>query len=188
MRVHKVGILLSSPLLTAGLHEVLHRTHGISVIDITEGSTPEQYTQRVSKESPSLLIVDPFTVGYCPETIPSMLLVSCQVPEAMREGHAATASIYDSAESIVGKIRGLIDPVTSTDQRGSDLSPREKDVIMRVVKGLSNKEIAAEMNVSVNTVMTHRRNIASKLEIHSPAGLTIFAIATGMVKIEEVAL
>lgn len=59
---------------------------------------------------------------------------------------------------------------------------------MHIVKGLSNKEIAAQMNVSVNTVMTHRRNIASKLEIHSPAGLTIFAIATGMVKIDEVAI
>ena len=42
------------------------------------------------------------------------------------------------------------------------------------------------MNVSVNTVMTHRRNIASKLKIHSPAGLTIFAIATGLVKMEDI--
>ncbi len=43
------------------------------------------------------------------------------------------------------------------------LSQREKDVVTGIVKGLSNKEIATEMNVSVNTVMTHRRNIASKL-------------------------
>lgn len=59
-------------------------------------------------------------------------------------------------------------------------------MILQIVKGLSNKEIAANMNVSVNTVMTHRRNIASKLKIHSPAGLTIFAIATGLVKMEDI--
>ena len=188
MRVHKVGLLLSSPLLTAGLRDVLHRAHGISAIYITEGSTPESYTQRISTESPSLVIVDPFTVAYCPVDVPSMLLTTCQVPDSLRDGHVATASIYDSSESILTKIRGLVDPATPGDQRGSDLSPRERDVIMHIVKGLSNKEIAAQMNVSVNTVMTHRRNIASKLEIHSPAGLTIFAIATGMVKIEEVAL
>lgn len=189
MRVHKVGILLSSPLLTAGLYDVLHRAHGLSAIDFTDGITADLYTQRIASESPSIVIVDPFTVSYCPESTPSILLTTCLVPEAMRQGHVATATIFDSPESIVSKIRTFIEPsVSGGEQRGSDLSPREKDVIMRVVKGLSNKEIAAEMNVSVNTVMTHRRNIASKLEIHSPAGLTIFAIATGMVKIEEVAL
>lgn len=188
MRVHKVGLLLSSPLLSAGLHEVLHHTHGLSAIDITDGTIPESYTQRISTESPSLMIVDQFTVAYCPVDVPSMLLTTCQVPDSLREGHVAFATIFDSPESIVSKIRSFIDPTPSSDQRGSDLSPRERDVIMHIVKGLSNKEIAAAMHVSVNTVMTHRRNIASKLEIHSPAGLTIFAIATGMVKIEEVAL
>ena len=71
------------------------------------------------------------------------------------------------------------------DKRAGDLSPREKDVVRLIVKGLSNKEIATTMDVSVNTVMTHRRNIASKLKIHSSAGLTIFALATGFVKMEE---
>ncbi|MDE5725184.1 MAG: LuxR C-terminal-related transcriptional regulator, partial [Duncaniella sp.] len=70
--------------------------------------------------------------------------------------------------------------------RTDDLSPREKDVILGIVKGFSNKEIAAEMNVSVNTVMTHRRNIASKLQIHSVAGLTIYAITTGLVDIADI--
>lgn len=188
MRVHKVGLLLSSPLLTTGLQETLHRAHGLSAIDITDNTAPESYTQRISGESPSLVIVDPFTAAYCPVDVPSILLTTCQVPDTIRDGHASTASIFDSPDSILSKIRSLIDPSTPSDQRGSDLSPRERDVIKLIVKGLSNKEIAAEMHVSVNTVMTHRRNIASKLEIHSPAGLTIFAIATGIVKIEEVAL
>lgn len=68
----------------------------------------------------------------------------------------------------------------------SELTPREKEILKGVVMGLSNKEIAAKINVSVNTVMTHRRNIASKLQIHSSAGLTIYAIASKLVDIEEV--
>jgi len=75
--------------------------------------------------------------------------------------------------------------VENTSEEQPTLSPREKEVVIGVVKGLSNKEIAAEMCVSTNTVMTHRRNIATKLQIHSAAGLTIYAIINKLVKLEE---
>ena len=68
------------------------------------------------------------------------------------------------------------------------LSDRERDVIIGVVQGLQNKEIADRLCISVNTVITHRRNIARKLQIHSPAGLTIYAIVTGLVDISSVKL
>lgn len=68
------------------------------------------------------------------------------------------------------------------------LSDREKEVIVCVVKGLSNKEIAGQLYISVNTVMTHRRNISRKLKIHSPAGLTIYAIVNGLINLEDVKL
>lgn len=68
------------------------------------------------------------------------------------------------------------------------LSDREKDVIIGVVQGLQNKEIADRLCISVNTVITHRRNIARKLQIHSPAGLTIYAIVNGFVDISSVKL
>ena len=68
------------------------------------------------------------------------------------------------------------------------LSEREKEVIQLVAKGLSNKEIADKMFIAVNTVMTHRRNISRKLEIHSPAGLTIYAIVNGLINLDEVKL
>lgn len=71
---------------------------------------------------------------------------------------------------------------------GELLSEREKDVIVWLVQGLSNKEIADKMFISVNTVMTHRRNIARKLDIHSPAGLTIFAIVNNLIDINKVKL
>lgn len=68
------------------------------------------------------------------------------------------------------------------------LSDREKDVIVALVQGMSNKEIADHLFISVNTVITHRRNIAKKLQIHSPAGLTIYAIVNGLVDITSVKL
>ena len=71
---------------------------------------------------------------------------------------------------------------------GEALSDRERDVIIGVVQGLQNKEIADHLCISVNTVITHRRNIARKLQIHSPAGLTIYAIVNGLVDISSVKL
>lgn len=68
------------------------------------------------------------------------------------------------------------------------LSEREKDVIVEVVQGMQNKEIADHLCISVNTVITHRRNIARKLQIHSAAGLTIYAIVNGLVDISSVRL
>ena len=68
------------------------------------------------------------------------------------------------------------------------LSDREKDVIIGVAQGLLNKEIADRLCLSVNTVITHRRNIAKKLQIHSPAGLTIYAIVNDLVDISSVKL
>ena len=68
------------------------------------------------------------------------------------------------------------------------LSDREREVIIGVVQGLMNKEIADRLCISLNTVTTHRRNIARKLQIHSPAGLTIYAIVNGLVDISSVKL
>ena len=61
------------------------------------------------------------------------------------------------------------------------VSEREKDIIVCLVQGMSNKEISSHLYISVNTVITHRRNIARKLNIHSVAGLTIYAFANGLI-------
>lgn len=74
------------------------------------------------------------------------------------------------------------------DSKSADftLGDREKDIIRCVAQGKSNKEIADELCISVHTVATHRRNISSKLGIHSAAGLTIFAILNKIVDLEDV--
>jgi len=63
------------------------------------------------------------------------------------------------------------------------LSGREKDIVVCVAKGMSNKEIADALCLSVNTVTTHRRNISAKLQIHSPAGLAIYAVVNKLVDV-----
>jgi regulator of cell morphogenesis and NO signaling len=61
------------------------------------------------------------------------------------------------------------------------ISEREKEIIVCLVQGMSNKEIACQLFISINTVITHRRNIVRKLQIHSLAGLTIYAIANNLI-------
>ncbi|MDD5788571.1 MAG: LuxR C-terminal-related transcriptional regulator [Bacteroidales bacterium] len=73
-------------------------------------------------------------------------------------------------------------------ENSEQLSKREKDVVICIVQGMSNKEVADHLFISVNTVITHRRNIARKLQIHSPAGLTIYAIVNNLVDISLVKL
>lgn len=70
-------------------------------------------------------------------------------------------------------------------QETEELSEREQDVLIQIVKGLSNKEIADTLCISVHTVITHRKNITRKLNIHSTAGLTIYAIVHKLVNINS---
>lgn len=72
------------------------------------------------------------------------------------------------------------------DPKENTLTPREKDIVVCVVKGMTNKEIASELYLSTHTVITHRRNIAKKLQIHSPAGLTIYAIVNNLVELSDI--
>ncbi len=80
-------------------------------------------------------------------------------------------------EGISTRINDIIRSV----ERCETVSEREKDIIVCLVQGMSNKEIAEHLFISVNTVITHRRNIARKLQIHSVAGLTIYAIANNLI-------
>lgn len=66
------------------------------------------------------------------------------------------------------------------------MTDREKEIICCVARGLTNKEIADELCLSIHTVTTYRRNISSKLQIHSTAGLTIFAILHNLIDLNEV--
>lgn len=77
--------------------------------------------------------------------------------------------------------------VTESDKADplSKLSEREREVLALIAEGKSNKEIAVHLGIGVRTTETHRERIMRKLDIHSVAGLTKFAIAHGIVSLEE---
>ena len=66
------------------------------------------------------------------------------------------------------------------------LSAREKEIVVCVVKGMTNREIADQLFLSTHTVITHRRNIARKLQIHSASGLTVYAIVNKLVELGDI--
>lgn len=68
----------------------------------------------------------------------------------------------------------------------SILTAREAEVLVEIVKGYINKEIATHLNISLATVITHRKNIMDKLAIRSVSGLTVFAVMNGYVSISDI--
>lgn len=100
-------------------------------------------------------------------------------------------NIYDSPDEIKHKLERLNAEVLPDDEpEGGDeqqsLSSREKEIVVCVVKGMTNREIADRLFLSTHTVITHRRNIARKLQIHSASGLTIYAIVNKLVELGDI--
>lgn len=77
-------------------------------------------------------------------------------------------------------------PPASPAATGHELSAREIEVLVLITKGLINKEIADKLNISLTTVITHRKNITEKLGIKSVSGLTIYAVMNGYVEADRI--
>lgn len=95
--------------------------------------------------------------------------------------------ITDAPDKIIGLINELDDEnsIHSNGTEHEQLSDREIQVLKLIVSGLSNKEIADKLFISVHTVVSHRKNISQKTGIKSQAGLTIYAISNKIIKIED---
>ena len=92
---------------------------------------------------------------------------------------------FFSTDTIKINLLQNIEPEEEEDNQ-ENLSQREKEIVICVVKGMTNKEIAEKLFLSIHTVITHRRNISKKLQIHSAAGLTIYAIVNKLVELSDV--
>lgn len=77
-------------------------------------------------------------------------------------------------------------PVTVQQGAERDLSPREIEVLVLLTKGLINKEIADKLNISLTTVISHRKNITEKLGIKSVSGLAIYAVMHGYIEADRI--
>lgn len=99
----------------------------------------------------------------------------------------AAITISDTAEIITATISRLLNaPVPGAqDQLQDIISDREVEVLKQLASGLSNKEIADKLNISINTVITHRKNISQKTGIKSVSGLTIYAVLKKIVIPED---
>ena len=192
----KIAIAEPSVIIRSGITVALKRIPGFRIqpVEIISIDTLNNYL-RLHK--PDILIINPAFWGFFdiaklkeetqnPKLICLALLNSAIDLSLLRSYHD-TISIYDSVDQLKEKLEKLFDS-TSKDisEETNSLSQREKEIITCIVKGLTNKEIAKDLFLSTHTVISHRRNIARKLEIHSTAGLTIYAIVNKLVELEEI--
>lgn len=87
----------------------------------------------------------------------------------------------DDIELIKSCLFNAIEAIQVDDRECCDLTPREKEVLCLIAKGETIKEIALQLNISVNTALTHRKNISSKLGIRSVSGLSLYAMINGLI-------
>ena len=71
-------------------------------------------------------------------------------------------------------------------ENDESLSEREREIVNCIARGMSNKDVADKLFISINTVLTHRKNIFRKLDIHSISGLTIYAVVNGLITLDEI--
>ena len=100
-------------------------------------------------------------------------------------------TIGSSQEVIIEEIERLLASESlsaTTTEKNKGLSTREIDVLQLMVKGITNKEIADRLNISLNTVLTHRKNITAKLGIKTVSGLTFYALMNGLASTDNIDL
>lgn len=183
--------------MRSGLIAVLRHIPGLK-IQPYEVQTQSSLQNYIFMHEPDLVIVNPifdgwfdikaFKAGLKKTPIKFMALLSAVIDSAVLKDYNDSFTIYDDVEQISTKIAKLLSEDSDKDQsaENENLSQREKEIIVGVVKGLTNKEIADKLCLSIHTVITHRRNVSRKLQIHSPAGLTIFAIVNGLVELNDI--
>ncbi|MDR0692135.1 MAG: LuxR C-terminal-related transcriptional regulator [Prevotellaceae bacterium] len=191
-----VKITLADPsvIIRNGMLSILRRQNTLHV-EVFEVNDVEQLKNSLGWQKPDVLMVNPsFLDGFSLQQIKKdagndqlrcIALQSALTDNSTLKAYDEVISIYDSADQIREKLTKIIHE-PEEDRRHESLSGREKEVIVCVIKGMTNKQIADELRLSAHTVITHRRNISAKLQIHSTAGLTIYAIVNKLVELDEV--
>ncbi len=145
--------------------------------------------ERLVTGKPDVIILNP-TLASQPSqlladtAIPVVALVYQYVEPLVLKRYDAVVDIRDNRGTIVETLVRVTQSFHSLEQSqaGSyELSRRETDVLVQVARGLTNKEIADTLNVSVHTVISHRKNIMHKTGIKSVAGLTVYAILNNLI-------
>jgi DNA-binding NarL/FixJ family response regulator len=205
----KLRVLLvdDHALVRRGFRRILEDDPEIEVVG--EASDGEEAVRLAAKERPHVIVMDCAMPGMngleatrrILEARPdaAILMLSMHSEDTLvRQALDAGASGYilknamdlDLANAVkrVAKGEKVLDPQVAhpsalKGEREGGLTPRELEVLQRIVAGKSNKEIAAELNLSANTVSVHRANIMDALGIHKTAELVVYAIRNGLVNL-----
>lgn len=190
-----IGIMESSKIIYEGLQAIICQ----SELDCraTRIETLEELSRMLETAKVDILIANPMLFvnrekefKKIRKAYPS-LSVACIDFGIMQKQSMTDISftLYDSAEHIIHALEKLNRKNQSPSQQKSDsdnLTQREIEVLTGLVNGMLNKEIADALNISIHTVVRHRKNITVKTGIRSQSGLTIYAISKKIVEIEDI--
>ena len=198
----KIAIAETSIMLRCGLENMLKHLPGlhIQIIDIGHDDI---LLEALKLHKPDILIINPLMPGFANTSVGQLrdetgllqlkciALLAAIVPDELVKHFDDYFSLYHDFDEIKQKIEALLhapDEEEPDEDETQNLSSREKEIVICVVKGMTNREIADRLCISTHTVITHRRNIARKLQIHTASGLTIYAIVNKLVELSEISV
>lgn len=197
MRNSKVLIVESSPIISNGLASFFNDMNQITVASIVDDI--EDIQDKMIIHNPDILIINPIMIGYYAlnnffknisqnyPNIHCVALVTSYIDKNILRYFKEIIELSDNKQKVVNKLINLLNNNDeTTSQENIELSNREIDVLVSVAKGMTNKEISDYLNISVHTVITHRKNIVKKTGIKSVAGLTVYALLNNLVEESEI--
>lgn len=183
MKRYRVAIVETSSIIVEGLRSILRSVAEFDVVFVADDW--RMMVERVSVVEPDVIIVGSQVecgVGLRTSSYEwhDVALVALQTTvrgdEWLRQ-FDGVINIYDGQHQIIQHLRRAVEQGQTNPYNDShELSEREQTVLVLVAKGLTNKEIADRLNISVHTVISHRKNITHKTGIKSVAGLTVYAM------------
>ena len=187
---NRVIICEASEIIAIGLAEIID---GMAQFDVVARlDSPEHLSEKITATDANLLILDPMLLGFYSKDFLSQLgkehpnmviiaLVSSYLDHSMLTPFGGVIEINDTKSKVISKMNEFAQSEATKNTDDVELSKRETDVLIAVAKGMMNKEIADQMNISIHTVISHRKNITRKTGIKSVSGLTVYALLNNLI-------
>lgn len=188
----KVLLIVPSKIVARGIESVLGEHGEFRVEGILSDLTYASQT-RLRNMSADIIMIDPVVFDYVSRLNVRSRMAECSdasvvavrttpMDDEQVKQYDGVVDIYDDPVTMVRKLRDSLKLRDENgDSEGPDLSAREKEILVCVAKGMLNKEIADHCNLSIHTVITHRKNITRKTGIKTVAGLTVYALLNNLI-------
>ena len=190
MRIAGFILVVDSYLVRKGMVSILNRIQGVRVLK--EFGAGDPFMTYLKGHKVDFVIMGQSEFERSSDLFisnPELLERTVLIHEDLSQQDTHTIiHLQETKESIIWKIQNLLDSGNPSESEAlsTKLSPRETTIVRMVSMGLTNRQIAEKLFLSAHTVMSHRKNISSKLGIKSVSGLTIYAIVNNIITIEEV--